>query len=81
MAAGAHPTLQERTTRAMLAHCGMPWEPGVLAFHATQRTVSTASLAQVSCRAWQHSAGRASGRYSMRARLQPAVEAAYLLRC
>lgn len=42
-----HSATQEGTTRAMLAHCGMPWEPGVLAFHTTQRTVSTASLAQV----------------------------------
>ena len=30
----------------MLAHCGIPWEQGVLAFHRTQRTVATASLAQ-----------------------------------
>jgi hypothetical protein len=31
----------------MLAHCGIPWEQSVLSFHQTQRTVSTASLAQV----------------------------------
>jgi uncharacterized membrane protein YgcG len=31
----------------MLQHCGIPWEPGVLDFHTTQRMVATASLAQV----------------------------------
>ncbi|KAI3431774.1 hypothetical protein D9Q98_010530 [Chlorella vulgaris] len=38
---------QQRTTRRMLQHCGIPWEPGVLDFYTTQRTVATASLAQV----------------------------------
>ena len=33
---------------AMLEHCGMPWDDAVLHFHQTQRTVHTASLAQVS---------------------------------
>ncbi|PSC69236.1 sulfotransferase [Micractinium conductrix] len=46
---------QEGTTRAMLAHCGIPWEPSVLSFHTTQRTVATASLAQVRQRLYSSS--------------------------
>ncbi|KAL4439889.1 hypothetical protein ABPG75_002890 [Micractinium tetrahymenae] len=46
---------QEGTTRAMLAHCGIPWENAVLSFHTTQRTVSTASLAQVRQRLYRGS--------------------------
>lgn len=38
---------QEAASRRLLAHCGIPWEPAVLRFHETQRTVATASLAQV----------------------------------
>ena len=33
-------------SKRLLAHCGLPWEDGVLDFHATQRTVQTASLGQ-----------------------------------
>lgn len=33
----------------MLAHCGLPWDDNVLHFHQNQRTVQTASLAQVCC--------------------------------
>ncbi|EFN51199.1 hypothetical protein CHLNCDRAFT_141390 [Chlorella variabilis] len=45
--APATPRPQEGTTRRMLQHCGIRWEPGVLQFHKTRRTVATASLAQV----------------------------------
>ena len=33
----------------MLAHCALPWDDNVLHFHQNQRTVQTASLAQVCC--------------------------------
>ena len=33
--------------RRLLDHCGLPFEPGVQAFHRTQRAVQTASVAQV----------------------------------
>lgn len=47
---------QEAATRRLLAHCGIPWEGAVLRFHETQRTVATASLAQVG--GWMGGAGR-----------------------
>jgi len=33
--------------RALLEHCGLPFEPACLAFHETQRMVATASMGQV----------------------------------
>jgi len=38
---------QEGSSRALLRHLGLPFEPSVLAFHATTRHVSTMSAAQV----------------------------------
>lgn len=38
---------QEATSRAILEHCGIPWEDGVLDFHSTKRAVQTASASQV----------------------------------
>lgn len=37
----------EATARRLLAHCGLPWDPAVLAFHTSNRTVATASVVQV----------------------------------
>jgi hypothetical protein len=37
----------ERETRALLAFCGLEWDPATLAFHAVQRGVRTPSAAQV----------------------------------
>jgi tetratricopeptide (TPR) repeat protein len=37
----------EREIRALLAHCGLSFEPECLSFHTTQRTVRTASSEQV----------------------------------
>ena len=37
----------ESAARDMLHHCGLPWDESVLKFHQNQRTVQTASLAQV----------------------------------
>jgi tetratricopeptide (TPR) repeat protein len=37
----------EVQTRRMLAHIGLDWDPHCLDFHATERTVQTASAAQV----------------------------------
>ncbi|MDE2410307.1 MAG: sulfotransferase [Sphingomonadales bacterium] len=37
----------EREVRALLDHCGLPFEPGCLAFHETERAVRTASSEQV----------------------------------
>ncbi|PRW33326.1 serine threonine- kinase receptor R831 [Chlorella sorokiniana] len=49
---------QEATTRRLLDHCGIPWQDAVLRFHETQRTVATASLAQVRQRLYSSSVGR-----------------------
>ena len=38
---------QQNQTRNLLDYCGLPWDQACLAFHKTERTVSTASLAQV----------------------------------
>lgn len=38
---------QERETRALLAFCGLDWDPACLAFHANAAPVSTPSAAQV----------------------------------
>lgn len=37
----------EAQVRALLAHCGLPFEPACLAFHETERAVRTASSEQV----------------------------------
>ena len=37
----------EGQTRRMLAHIGLDWDPRCLDFHTTERTVRTASAAQV----------------------------------
>lgn len=37
----------ETEVRALLAHCGLPFEPACLAFHETERAVRTASSEQV----------------------------------
>ena len=37
----------EGQSRRLLAHCGLEWDPRCLDFHATPRSVRTASLAQV----------------------------------
>ncbi len=38
---------QERHTRALLAFCGLPWDPACLQFHRNASAVSTASSVQV----------------------------------
>jgi tetratricopeptide (TPR) repeat protein len=37
----------EQTAKSMLSYIGVPWEPGVLAFHKLDRPVNTASVWQV----------------------------------
>jgi hypothetical protein len=37
----------EQQARALIAHCGLDWDPACLDFHATPRSVKTASAAQV----------------------------------
>jgi tetratricopeptide (TPR) repeat protein len=37
----------EGVARRLIAWCGLEWEPGCLAFHATKRPVHTASVSQV----------------------------------
>jgi tetratricopeptide (TPR) repeat protein len=44
--------------RRMLEHCGLPWDDVCLAFYETQRTVSTASAAQVRRPVYDTSVGR-----------------------
>jgi tetratricopeptide (TPR) repeat protein len=48
----------EGQTRAILAHCGLEWEPACLAFHQTRRSVLTASAAQVRQPIYRRSVGR-----------------------
>jgi len=62
----------EGQTRAILAHCGLEWDPACLAFHQTQRTVRTASVAQVRRPIYRSSVGR-SRRY--RPLIGPLLEA------
>ncbi len=38
---------QQNQTKRLLDFCGLPWDEACLAFHKTERRVSTASLAQV----------------------------------
>lgn len=38
---------QEEQTRALLDHCGLPWDPNCLEFHKSKRAVRTASATQV----------------------------------
>ena len=38
---------QEGWSRKILEHCGLPWDPAVLDFHAKERDVMTASVSQV----------------------------------
>ena len=38
---------QQSQTKSLLDYCGLPWDEDCLAFHKTERKVSTASLAQV----------------------------------
>jgi len=38
---------QEQQSRRIVAHCGLDWDEACLAFHATERTVGTASVWQV----------------------------------
>jgi tetratricopeptide (TPR) repeat protein len=48
----------EGQTHAILAHCGLEWEDACLAFHQTDRTVQTASVAQVRRPIYRTSVGR-----------------------
>jgi tetratricopeptide (TPR) repeat protein len=48
----------EGNARRILAHCGLPWDAGCLAFHSTNRTVRTASAAQVRQPLYRHAVGR-----------------------
>jgi hypothetical protein len=48
----------EGNARRILAHCGLPWDPGCLAFHRSERTVRTASAAQVRQPLYRHAVGR-----------------------
>jgi LPS sulfotransferase NodH len=45
-------------TGAILAHCGLPWEDACLAFHQTERSVTTASSVQVREPVYRTSVGR-----------------------
>ena len=44
--------------RRIVAHCGLPWEDGRLAFHRLQRPVQTASSIQVRQPLYASSVGR-----------------------
>lgn len=49
----------ESEARRLIAHCGLDWNPGCLAFHKTRRTVRTASAIQVRRPLYQSAVGRA----------------------
>jgi Sulfotransferase family len=49
----------EGQARRMIAHCGLTWDPGCLSFHATKRTVRTASATQVRRPLYKSAVGRA----------------------
>jgi tetratricopeptide (TPR) repeat protein len=48
----------EGQARRILAHCGLEWDPACVDFHRTQRTVRTASAAQVRRPIYRSSVGR-----------------------
>ena len=48
----------EGQVRRMLDFCGLPWEDACLEFHATRRTVNTASAAQVRQPIYRGAVGR-----------------------
>jgi tetratricopeptide (TPR) repeat protein len=48
----------EGHARALIAHCGLPWEDACLAFHENKREVKTASSVQVRQPVYQTSVGR-----------------------
>ncbi|PNG99777.1 hypothetical protein TSOC_014439, partial [Tetrabaena socialis] len=48
----------EASARRLLSHCGLGWDPAVLRFHTSNRTVSTASVAQVRQPLYSRSVGR-----------------------
>jgi tetratricopeptide (TPR) repeat protein len=48
----------ERQTRRILAHCGLDWDPRCLDFHRGQRSVRTASFAQVRRPLYRSSVGQ-----------------------
>jgi len=48
----------EKSTRKLLEHCGLPFDRTCLAFDETERTVNTASLAQVRRPLYSSSVGR-----------------------
>ena len=48
----------ERESRALLAWCGLEWDPACLEFHKTRRNVQTASVAQVRRPLYRTSVGR-----------------------
>jgi tetratricopeptide (TPR) repeat protein len=62
----------EGQARRIVAHCGLDWDEACLAFHETQRTVHTASVAQVRQPIYQSSVGRWRAYESL---MQPFLEA------
>jgi Flp pilus assembly protein TadD/LPS sulfotransferase NodH len=48
----------ETTSRALIEHCGLDWDPACLQFHKTERTVQTPSRWQVRQPIYQTSVGR-----------------------
>ena len=48
----------EGQSRRILAHCGLPWDARCLDFHSHERSVRTASVAQVRRPLYQSSVGR-----------------------
>jgi tetratricopeptide (TPR) repeat protein len=62
----------EGQTRRILAHCGLEWDDACLAFHKTERSVHTASAAQVRQPIYGSSVGRWHAHEDL---LQPFVRA------
>jgi tetratricopeptide (TPR) repeat protein len=60
--------------RRIIAHCGLAWDERCLAFHATQRTVRSASAAQVRQPLYRSAVGRARPYMPMLGPLLQALE-------
>ena len=63
----------ETQARRMVAHCGLEWDAACLRFHATQRSVQTASKAQVRQPLYRSAVGRAAAYGAMLAPLRAAL--------
>jgi tetratricopeptide (TPR) repeat protein len=65
----------ERAARAIIAHCGLDWDPACLSFHETERSITTASGLQVRQPIYRTALGRARAYDEFLAPLRAALTA------